>query len=147
MKRRGYITAAALAFLVAGSANADQEITLFDGNGRATAYIAVDEELTIYLWDGKPVAYLEPSGAGEFDVYGFNGGHLGWFLQGAVWTHDGSASCATENLMQYTQYEPYKSYKQYKPYRSYQEYAPYMPGLTSSFGRLPCGLLLASGAG
>lgn len=79
-------------------------------------------------------------------MYGFNGSHLGWFLQGVVWSHDGSASCAVKEMMSSTEYEPYKSYKEYKPYRSYQEYAPYMPNLSGSFGQLPCGLLLMSGA-
>ncbi len=146
MKILACITALTFSVLAAGSAEADQEITLFDGGGRATAYIAVEDEMTIYLWDGKPVAYLEPSDAGEFHVYEFNGTHLGWLLQGAVWSHDGSASCAIKEVLDSTEYEPYKAYKQYKPYRSYQEYAPYMPNLSSSFGPLPCGLLLMSGA-
>ena len=146
MKRFACLTASVCAFFVAGSARADQEMALFDGGGQAIAYIAVDDELTVYLWDGKPVAYLEPLDAGEFHVYGFNGSHLGWFLQGAVWAHDGSASCATKEVMQSTEYEPYKGYKEYKPYRSYKEYAPYLPSLSNSFGPLPCGLLLMSGA-
>lgn len=146
MNRVILLTAALHALSIANTAYADQEISLFDAAGRATAYIAVDDELTIYLWNGKPVAYLEPSDAGEFHVYGFNGSHLGWFLQGAVWNHDGSASCAVKEAMNSTEYEPYKSYKEYKPYRNYQEYAPYMPHLSGSFGQLPCGLLLMSGA-
>jgi len=38
---------------------ADDEVTLFDGRGKATAYIDLDDEFTIYLWSGKPVAYLK----------------------------------------------------------------------------------------
>jgi len=35
--------------------------------------------MTIYLWSGKRVAYLKKSNTG-YDVYGFNGDHLGWSL-------------------------------------------------------------------
>lgn len=44
----------------------DDEISLFDSTGTATAYIA--EELTIYLWSGKPVAYLDTDDAGGFST-------------------------------------------------------------------------------
>ena len=137
---------AMLAFSIATITYADQEISLFNAEGRATAYIAVDDELTIYLWNGKPVAYLQPSNAGEFHVYGFNGSHLGWFLQGAIWYHDGSASCATREVMNYTQFEPFKGFKQFKPFRSFREFPPFMPSLSGSFGQQPCALLLMSGA-
>jgi len=139
------VAATFLICLSSASANADQEIALFDDGGRATAYIAVEDEMTIYLWGGEPVAYLKPAESGKFHVYGFNGSHLGWFLRGAIWDHDGDATCATKDVLRSTQYEPYKSYKQYKPYRSYQEYAPYMPSLSGSFGAISCALLLAAG--
>lgn len=125
----------------------DNEISLLSGSGEAVAYVAVKEDMTIYLWDGKPVAYLkEDSSRGDYHVYGFNGKHLGWFLKGAIWDHDGDASCGTKNVLRSTQYEGYKGYKEYKPYRSYAEYPPYRPYLSSSFGRRSCVRLLASGA-
>lgn len=38
---------------------AQDEISLFNSDGEATAYIDTeDDDLTIYLWGGKPVAYL-----------------------------------------------------------------------------------------
>jgi hypothetical protein len=49
----------------------------------------MDDDMTIYLWAGKPVAYLDLVGSGEFDVYGFNGQHLGWFANGAIRNHFG----------------------------------------------------------
>src|SRR5262245_22862705 len=72
--------AAALAFPRA--AIADEEINLFDSDGRPVAYIVADDERTLYLWEGKAVAYLDYDGAGELDVFGFNGKHLGWFIGG-----------------------------------------------------------------
>jgi hypothetical protein len=124
----------------------NEEVPLFNNAGKPEAYIAIDEALTIYLWSGKPVAYLERNKKDGYDVYGFNGKHLGWFLKNAIWDHNGNASCATKEVMAITEYEPYKAYKQYKPYKSYKEYAPYMPYLSNSFGEMPCLFLLGSGA-
>jgi len=39
-----------------------QEVTLFDSDGEARAYIdANNNEMPIYLWSGEPVAYLKSS--------------------------------------------------------------------------------------
>ena len=122
----------------------DDEISLFDESGKATAYIAVSDEMTIYLWGGKPVAYLQNED-GRLSVYGFNGEHLGWFVKGVIWARDGNGACAVKDVMHSTQYEPYKSYKQYKPYKSYTKAAPAARSFTGRFGEIPCGLLLASG--
>src|ERR1700730_3394001 len=90
-----------------GTARADDEITLFDGRGRASAYIAPDDEGTIYLWRGKPVAYLDADSAIGFQIGGFNGKHLGWFVDGIVRAHDGNAPCAVKERLRSTQFEPF----------------------------------------
>jgi len=61
-----------------------REISIYDSEGEAVAYIDTSEDFTIYLWKGKPVAYLDGS-----SVYGFNGKHLGWFKDGIIWDHKG----------------------------------------------------------
>ena len=127
------------------AAYAEDEVTLFNGAGKAEAYIAIDDELTIYLWSGKPVAYLEKDSGGGYHVYGFNGKHLGWFVKGIIRDHEGGASCATKQAMSSTEYEPYKAYKQYKPYKAYTQYAPYRPYFSNSFGITPCRFLLGEG--
>lgn len=129
-------------------AHADDEVTLFNARGAAEAYIAVDNGLTIYLWGGKPVAHLEKAGTDEgYNVYGFNGKHLGWFTKGAIYAHDGTAACATaEVLTSPTQLEPLKSLKQLKPLQSLTELAPLQPLLASRFGDTPCRFLLGAGA-
>lgn len=132
--------------LVTSQAAAEDEISLFDSEGRATAYIALDDGLTIYTWGGAPVAYLERDSSGGHHVYGFNGTHLGWFISGVLRDHNGDAACATRENVRYAEYEPYKSYKEYKPYKSYKEYAPYRPYFTNSFSQTPCRFLLAEGA-
>jgi hypothetical protein len=124
----------------------DDEISLFDGRGKATAYVAVDEEFTIYLWNGKPVAYLDSDSAGEYAVYGFNGKHLGWFVNGVIWDHAGGAACALKDRIQTTQHEPFKSFKQFKPFKSFKEPAPMRPALRDWFGETPCVFLLNEGA-
>lgn len=126
-------------------ARADDEVSLFNGAGKADAYIALSDELTIYLWSGKPVAYLEKDDSGGYHVYGFNGKHLGWFVKGIVRDHQGNPSCAVKEVLPSTEYEPYKAYKQYKPYKSYTQYSPSRPYFSSSFGDTCCQFLLADG--
>jgi hypothetical protein len=127
------------------SAIADDEVTLFDGRGKATACIVFDDGLTIYLWDGKPAAYLNRDSAGGFHVYGFNGKHLGWFVGGVIWDHQGDVSCAVADILQSTQFEPFKSFKQLKPFKSFKEVAPSRPPFSRSFGDTTCGFLLGEG--
>ena len=61
------------------------EKTLFDKNGDAIAYLTDDFQETIYLWDGDPVAYL----FNDRLIYGFNGKHLGWFIDNVVYNYEG----------------------------------------------------------
>lgn len=107
------------------------EETLFDIFGVPVAYISYDYGNAIYLWDGRPVAYLEP----DKTIYGFNGRHLGWYINGQVRNLKGEIVGFNRMAADvYTSYEPYKSYKQYQPYRSYKEYSHYCPyfGYTKS---------------
>lgn len=59
--------------------------TLFDQRGVAVAYIAPDYHETIYLWSGLPVAYLHEAK----HVYGVNGRHLAWLIDGVIFDHNG----------------------------------------------------------
>jgi len=60
------------------------EKTLYNANGEPVAYISDALTKAIYLWDGHPVAYLY-----DYHVYGFNGLHLGWFLDNIVYDSEG----------------------------------------------------------
>jgi hypothetical protein len=126
-------------------AQAEDDITLFNGSGKAVAYISLEDELTIYFWSGKPVAYLEKSDKSGYNVYGFNGKHLGWFVQGVVWDQDGNASCATKGVLATTAFEPFKGLKKFKPFKSFTQFAPFRPFFSTSFGNVPCQFLLAEG--
>ena len=59
--------------------------TLFNKRGDPVAYISDDYNKTIYLTDGSPVAYLYNQG----HLYGLNGHHLGWWIEGILYNHDG----------------------------------------------------------
>jgi hypothetical protein len=129
--------------LVTTAMASGEEVTLFSGKGKAAAYVAVDDEMTIYTWGGKPVAYLKPDkSGGGFHIYGFNGKHLGWFLQGVVRDHDGDAACAVKDRLKSTDFEPFKSFKQFK---SFKEFAPFRPVFSKSFSSVTCSLFLAEG--
>lgn len=105
---------------------AEDETPLFDGNGRRVAYIA--EDLTIYLWSGKPVAYLEVGEEGAFDIYAFNGKHLGWFAGGVVRHHSGFVVGAIiEKLSTYAELDKAKGRKQPKPDKAAKMPAPPLP--------------------
>ena len=124
-----------------------EEISLFNSNGEPVAYIDTDDEdCTIYMWNGYPVAYLTTTSGDDFNIYGFNGKHLGWYSDGIVRDHQGYAVGFCKGAVsKYTQYEPYKSYKQYKPYKSYKQYAPYKPYYKSSFSSESLALFLKKG--
>ena len=122
----------------------DDEISLFDSSGKATAYIS--ENLVIYLWSGKPVAYLVEDKAGGFHIYGFNGKHLGWFVSGIIYDHHGYVVGAVkEAFVTPPSYEPYKGYKMYVPYKSFKEFAPFRPFFHNSWSDISLKLFLLQG--
>ncbi len=99
-----------------------QEISLFNLNGKAVAYVDTDDDdLTIYLWGGKPVAYIS-----DGNIYGFNGKHLGWWVKGIIRNHDGDVIGATKEATNMpTEFEPFKSFKEFRPFKSLKEFAPF----------------------
>lgn len=136
---------AALCFsFLSFNALASDEATLFDGRGRAVAYIAND--LTIYLWSGKPVAYLDRDSSDGFHVYGFNGKHLGWFTQGIARDHSGNGACAIQEVLSSTESEPSKSSKESRPSKSSKESSPSRPSFSRSWSDTPCRFFLQDGA-
>ena len=135
-----------LAFIVSFS-SFGQEISLFNSEGNAVAYIDTDDkDNTIYLWNGTPVAYLYPK-SNYYNIYGFNGNHLGWYEKGIVCDEEGDAVGFKKGAVSgiYTNYEPYKQYKQYKPYKAYKSYAPYKPYFSKTFSNQSFVLFLKRG--
>ena len=126
------------------SLSTDDEISLFDSKGNATAYIA--EELTVYLWSGKPVAYLENNSSEGFDIYGFNGKHLGWLVGDHVYEHSGKVVGATRDGCVGAGIEPFKSFKQFKPFKAFKEFSPFQPFLSLQWSSNALKIFLLSGS-
>jgi hypothetical protein len=61
------------------------ERAFFNKNGEAVAYLADDYDSTIYMWHGQQVAYL----FNERMIFGINGKHLGWFIDGIIFNNSG----------------------------------------------------------
>lgn len=129
----------ATAFLCRGGYAA--EITIFDHQGEAVAYVDTDEEATIFLWSGRPVAYISGT-----SIYGYNGNHLGWINQGILYDHEGYGvgffKNATTTL---TQLESLKGLKQLEPLRSLKELEPLRPLFSSYWTNTPLSIFLMSG--
>ena len=110
------------------------EISLFSADGSAIAYVA--DDLTIYLWGGKPVAYLRGDPADRFDVYGFNGRHLGWYSGGVLYDHAGFlVGARKEAFSTFTKLEPIKGIKQIKPIKAIPQIAPVAPIFVNQWSR------------
>ena len=122
----------------------DDEISLFNAQGKATAYIA--EELTIYLWSGKPVAYLDKDQAGGFHIYGFNGKHLGWYVKGAIRDHKGKVAGGESYIFSNgTNLEPFKGFKGFKSFKSFKSFAPHRPYFIKEWSDMSLNFFLKQG--
>jgi hypothetical protein len=126
------------------AAAAHQEISLFGSDGRPVAYIA--EDLTLYLWSGAPVAYLGNDRRDGFNLYGFNGKHLGWLTSGVIRDHQGNVVGAfKEAFRSPTKFESEKGRKELKPARSVTELEPLQPLLSRDWSELPLRAFLLQG--
>ncbi len=109
-----------------------EQITLYDKDKEAIAYIDYDEERTIYLWDGTPVAYLvsENKTINGDEVFGFNGTCLGWYYEGILYDRDGYVAGAKKGVAKglintiITHTERIKSIKHIKPVKHVRHISP-----------------------
>ena len=101
------------------------EKSLFNAGGEPVAYISKDARKVIFLWDGRPVSYLY-----GYHVYGFNGQHLGWFLNGVIYDRDGKRAGFTASTSPLpTAQEPPKAKRYATPKREPRQEAPPLPDL------------------
>lgn len=127
-----------------GAASAE-EITLYDSEGNAAAWIDTSRGNIICLWSGEPVAYLRKDGNIP-DIYGFNGRHLGWLDKGIVRDHEGLMAGFTKgSLNKHTEPEHYKPQKYQKPFRAQPEFSPRRPFYRNSFSKTPLSSFLMQG--
>lgn len=124
---------AALSCLAQGR-RATSDAEFFDSKGAAVVYFDTsDPERTFCFWsEGAPVSYMD-----EDSVYGFNGKHLGWLQNGAIYDHDGNVVAATAaRFSDPVQSPPLKGPKEYKPYKDYKEYRPYKPVFNTTWSEM-----------
>jgi hypothetical protein len=117
------------------------EISLFNKNGRAVAYVADDGE-TIYLWDGRPAAYLS-----EDKVCGWDGQQLGWFQNGTFFDIYGlRAGFIKSKSPIATEMEPLKPQKQLKPAKGKKQSQVLKPILCYGYSNQTLEELLETGS-
>ena len=110
-----------------------QQITLFDSEGEARAYIDYNEDATIFMWDGTPVAFIEKDGS-DLCVFGFNGSFLGWYEDGIIYDKKGYAVGARKGAVNMTyRMERMKSMQKMAPMRSMTSMTPMQPMWKSSW--------------
>ncbi len=119
----------------------DHDLDFYDSRGRAVAYISGDRDLTIFLWTGEPVAYLD-----EDSVFGFNGKHLGWMKDGAIYNHDGNIVAALEDrFKEPVAVAPIKSFKQFLPFKAFKEFKPFKPFFGLGWSETPARMFFLGG--
>jgi len=130
---------------ISPNATAAEEVTLFNRDGVAAAFID-SGDLTIYLLNGEPVAYLLRENESRFSAFGYNGRHLGWYVNGIVYGHDGDAICAIADRLDTThELEPH-SRRQFVRMKAHTEPVPALPRFVNTFSAAPCDGLLQTGA-
>ena len=136
------LTIATILLIICSVQALAEEITLYNSEGTAIAYIDTDDEMTIYLWKGQPVAYLEKG-----SVWGFNGEHLGWFSRGIIRDRKGYVvGCIKDAVSSlYYRWEPLKGLKKLKPFKSFQKMEPLKPLDKDRWSITPLSLFLAAG--
>jgi hypothetical protein len=68
-------------------------MNLFDRHGNAVAYIDENQHNAIFLWGGSHVGVLVE----DQHIFGTNGKHLGWFVNGVVYDETGHRIGFTES--------------------------------------------------
>lgn len=127
---------------------AQQEITLYSGDGTPAAYVAIRgaDNPVIYLWSGEPVAYLGSASGDGASIYGFNGKHLGWLVSGVARDRDGNAACGVRNAVTFAATDPIKSAKQLQPVVARRETEAVRPSFSVNWTATPCSEFLHDGA-
>lgn len=129
MKKLLFLT---LTILIVSTLSA-QQISLYDNNGEARAYIDYDEDATIFMWDGTPVAFVEKDGR-DLCVFGFNGSFLGWYEDGIIYDKKGYAVGARKGAVSMiTKIERIKGIQKITPIRPITPITPIQPIWKSSW--------------
>lgn len=120
----------------------DTTFDFYDAAGRAVAFSAKDgSDVTLYLWSGKPVAY--PDGD---SVYGFNGRHIGWYQNGAIYDNDGNLIAAlASRFASPVEPAPPKGFKGFRPFKAFKEFRPFKPLFGQTWSKVSAKILFLLG--
>jgi hypothetical protein len=111
-----------------------QQISLFDNEGEARAYIDYNEEATIFMWEGTPVAFIEKDES-NLCVFGYNGSFLGWYEDGIIYDKNGYAVGARKGAVNMIpKIERVKGIQKIIPIRPITPITPIQPVLKISWG-------------
>lgn len=122
-----------------------QQISLFDSEGEATAYIDYDKDATVFLWDGTPVAFIDKDGR-DLCVFGFNGKFLGWYEDGVIYDKSGYAVGAKKGAVQMmTKIERIKGIQKIIPIRPITPITPISPIFKNTWSKTPLNVFLILG--
>ena len=130
-----------------GGALAQTDWTFVDGRGQVVAYVVLNHDMNIYMWSGEAVAYMLPNGSDGFQLYRFNGKHMGWYTQGLLIDHRGDTVCVRKEALDWRApiIEPVKSKRLLAPTRGVQEQAPVRPPDTRRWSATRCRQFLGEG--
>lgn len=110
-----------------------QQVSLFNNQGEAVAYIDFSEDATIFLWNGTPMAFLEKDGD-DICVFGFNGSFLGWYEEGIFYDKKGYVVGAKKGAVNMaTKIEEIKGIQKITPIRPITAITPIQPILKNSW--------------
>ncbi|MDD2716425.1 MAG: ankyrin repeat domain-containing protein [Candidatus Wallbacteria bacterium] len=116
----------------------NQEIALHDMSGNASAYIdnsgvqSKNKSKPIFLWDGRLVGFLMD--AGLLHIYGANGRHLGFLIDGKIFNHQGEIEGFIKGfLFRRTNVETIKNTRKYCEISKAFEKAPQLCRLTENW--------------
>ncbi len=124
---------------------AAQQVSLYDSNGDAVAYIDNDEDPTIFMWDGTPVAFIEIDGS-DFSIFGFNGRFLGWYADAVIYDKKGYAVGARYGAAGITcKVERIKGIQKATPIRPVTSITPIQPILKRTWSNTPLTEFLYNG--
>lgn len=118
------------------------EVSIFDETGNATHYIDVSKG-TVYSFDGTPVAFLKAKST-YYNVYSYQGDHLGWFENGVIRDHKGDIvgfqRGAITNIL--PKLESIKGIKKIEPIRPIEKLEPIKPLYSMQFSKTQMGYYL-----
>ena len=131
-----YILTFLTAFSLSFTASA-QQVSLFDSQGEARAYIDYDQEATLFMWNGTPVAFIEEDGD-DLCIFGFDGNFLGWYEDGIIYDKKGYIVGARKDAVtQFTKMERIKGFQKITPIRPITRMSPIQPILRTRWSNTP----------